>query len=118
MESCSRVGSADARHLFRQEILPVADIDDRILQSLLTLTGDVSAMRADLTMFLRDQNVMKGDITAVRADISDLKREVHQIKATDARRKSFIGGIVAAWSAVWTGVMVFIWPYVKEKIGL
>ncbi|WP_027489223.1 PspA/IM30 family protein [Allorhizobium undicola] len=96
----------------------MADIDDRILQSILTLTGDVSAMRADLTTFLRDQNTMKGDITAVRSDISELKREVHQIKATDARRKSFIGGIVAAWSAVWTGVMVFIWPYIKEKIGL
>ncbi|MBY5684819.1 hypothetical protein HFO32_22105 [Rhizobium leguminosarum] len=103
--------------------------EDLIYTSILEMNRDVTAMRVELTGFMTTTNAIKTEVSTVKADvsalkadfhadISELKSEIHQIKATDARRKSFIGGIVAAWSAVWTGVMIFVWPYVKEKLGL
>jgi hypothetical protein len=89
----------------------VAVSEDLIYTSILELSRDVTAMRVELTGFVNTTN-------AIKADVSELKREIHQMKATDAHRKSFVGGIIAVTSVISSGFMVFIWPYIKEKLGL
>lgn len=85
--------------------------EDLIYTSILELSRDVTAMRVELTSSLQTTN-------AIKADVSELKREIQQLKATDAHRKSFVGGIIAVTGVLTSGFTVFIWPYIKEKFGL
>lgn len=96
----------------------MATIDDQVLSSILHLTSEVGALRADINSYLRDQDTIKRDVAAVRADVTAMKTDIHDLQSKEANRKSFVGGILAAWSVVWTGVVVFVWPYLKEKLHI
>jgi hypothetical protein len=94
-------------------------IDENFLISkILELNASISQISGKIDGFLNAQTGMQAEITGIKADVASVRREVADLRQESVKSKSFIGGILAAWSAAWTGFLLFLWPYLKNKLGL
>ena len=83
-----------------------------------TLSGDIvdlirvtTRLEAKIDHFLHGQSQMRTELDQIKADVA-------AIKTSNGNQKAYFQGILALVGIIWTGLTIFVVPYIQAKLGL
>lgn len=82
------------------------------------ISGDiVDLIRVTTRLEAKIDHFLQGQ-TQMRTELDQIKEDVAAIKSEAQSQKAYFKGVLALLGIAWTGLTLFVVPYIQQKLGL